>query len=277
MRASRPRPRRRPIGRDLRRGGGGEDRPRPRGLAHRRGSAQTLWAQCDPLHTPRALGPVLDLARAAGGDLATLADTDDRHGLFAELIASWSTADSTVIAVIDDLQWADAATLDFVAFAGRRLDLTHCVLIVTLRDEITHDHPVRAVLGDLATAQAPGDSDLRPSARAGSPSSRRSEWDARELHRLSAGVPFVVTELLTSEPGALTSVHESVLAGRLDWTPKHPRCSTPPHPLRWCSRLGPSPGAGRQRARDRRVRGGWASRSRRPHPEFSTRAGAASR
>ncbi len=41
--------------------------------ASHRGSAQVLWAQCDPLYTPRALGPVLDLAGAAGGDLANLA------------------------------------------------------------------------------------------------------------------------------------------------------------------------------------------------------------
>jgi predicted ATPase len=82
------------------------------------GAAQVLWAQCDPLQTPRALGPVLDIARASGGAVADLVDGDDRHRLFAELINSWTDADSPVLAVIDDLQWADAATLDFIAFAG---------------------------------------------------------------------------------------------------------------------------------------------------------------
>ena len=54
----------------------------------RRGSvARMLWGQCDPLQTPRALGPVLDVARAAGGDLAKLAESDDRHQLFAEFLA----------------------------------------------------------------------------------------------------------------------------------------------------------------------------------------------
>jgi DNA-binding CsgD family transcriptional regulator len=187
--------------------------------ASHRGSAQVLWAQCDPLHTPRALGPVLDLAGAAGGDLANLADTDDRHRLFAEFIASWTNASSAVIAVIDDLQWADAATLDFVTFVGRRLDLTRCVLVVTHRDEIARDHPLRGVLGDLATAQALRRLRLAPlSERAVAQLAAETQWDAGELHRLSAGVPFVVNELLTAEPGALTSVHDSVLArtGRLD-------------------------------------------------------------
>ncbi len=85
--------------------------------ATQRGWARVLWAQCDPLQTPRALGPILDIARMSGGDLADLVDTDDRHRLFAELITSWTDADSTVVAVIDDVQWADAATLDFIAFA----------------------------------------------------------------------------------------------------------------------------------------------------------------
>ena len=178
-----------------------------------------LWAQCDPLQTPRALGPVLDLARAAGGELASLAETDDRHRLFAELIRSWTEQDVPVVAVIDDLQWADAATLDFIVFAGRRLDLTRCVLIVTLRDEIARDHPLRGVLGDLATAEALRRVRLAPlSEGAVAELAAETHWDARELHRLSVGVPFVVNELLTAEPGALTSVHETVLArtGRLD-------------------------------------------------------------
>jgi len=34
------------------------------------GSARVLWAGCDPLFTPRPLGPVLDLAGVLGGALA---------------------------------------------------------------------------------------------------------------------------------------------------------------------------------------------------------------
>ena len=56
--------------------------------ARRRSVARELWGQCDPLQTPRALGPVLDIARAAGGSLAKLADSDDRHHLFTEFLAA---------------------------------------------------------------------------------------------------------------------------------------------------------------------------------------------
>ncbi|HTN78942.1 MAG TPA: AAA family ATPase [Acidimicrobiales bacterium] len=190
-----------------------------REICNSRGATQVLWGQCDPLETPRALGPVLDIARASGGDLAQLAETEDRHRLFAQLMSSWSDAEGVVVAVIDDLQWADAATLDFVSFAGRRLDLTRCLLVVTHRDEIARDHPLRGVMSDLSSA--PALRRLRPSPlseEAVAELAAPTPWDPRELHRLSAGVPFVVSELLTAEPGALTSVHDTVLAksGRLD-------------------------------------------------------------
>ena len=187
--------------------------------AARPAGVPVLWGQCDPLETPRALGPVLDIARASGGELAALAQADDRHLLFAELLASWSERDTTTIAVIEDLHWADAATLDFLTFAGRRMELTGCLLIVTCREELRRDHPVRGVLGDLATASSVRRLRLRPLSEAAvAELAAPTQWDPSEVHRLSGGVPFVVAELLASEPGALTSATEAVLAraARLD-------------------------------------------------------------
>jgi predicted ATPase len=34
--------------------------------------ARVLWGACDALRTPRPLGPLLDIARKAGGELAAL-------------------------------------------------------------------------------------------------------------------------------------------------------------------------------------------------------------
>src|SRR5262249_20757863 len=79
-------------------------------------NVRVLWGQCEPLHTPRPLGPVVDVARAAGGDLAKLADSDDRHRLFAELIAACSLDGPVTVLVLEDLHWADAASLDFLAY-----------------------------------------------------------------------------------------------------------------------------------------------------------------
>ncbi len=148
--------------------------------ARRRSMVRALWGQCDPLQTPRALGPVLDIARAAGGDLAKLADSDDRHRLFTEFLAACAQNGPPTLAVLDDMQWADAATLDFLAFAGRRVDRTRCVLIVTHRDDLRRDHPLRAVLGELATVE-------RAAAASTGSAERERSRDACGLDALGSG------------------------------------------------------------------------------------------
>ncbi len=180
----------------------------------RRGSvARMLWGQCDPLQTPRALGPVLDVARTAGGDLAKLAESDDRQQLFAEFLAVCSVDGPPTVVVLEDLHWADAATLDFLAFAGRRMEHTRGVLVVTYREDLGRDHPLRTVLGDLATVRAVRRLRLEPlSAGAVATLAAPTAWDPNELLRLSGGVPFVVAELIAAAPGELTSVHDTVLA-----------------------------------------------------------------
>ncbi len=181
--------------------------------ARQRPTARVLWGQCDPLQTPRALGPVLDIARAAGGDLAKLADSDDRHRLFTEFLAACADGTAVTLAVLEDMQWADAATLDFLAFAGRRIEQTRCVLIATHRDDLRRDHPLRAALGDLATVSALRRFRLDPLSRSAVATlAAATSWDPVEVHRLSGGVPFVVAELLAAEPGDLTSVHDTVVA-----------------------------------------------------------------
>ena len=178
-----------------------------------RSAARIFWGQCDPLETPRALGPVLDIARAAGGSLAELAATDDRHELFSEFVTVWTNDSTANVVVLDDLQWADAATLDFLAFAGRRVDLTRCLLVVTCRDELVYEHPARSVLGDLATTGGVRRLRLQPLTEAAvAELAAPTGWDPSEVHRLSGGVPFVVRELLAAAPGVLTSVNDTVLA-----------------------------------------------------------------
>ena len=65
--------------------------------------------------------------------------------------------------MIEDAHWADEATLDLLVFVGRRVAATPgMVVVVTYRDdEVGPGHPLRRVIGDLATAlgappRAPG-------------------------------------------------------------------------------------------------------------------------
>ncbi|MCM0676484.1 AAA family ATPase, partial [Micromonospora phytophila] len=130
------------------------------------GRVQLLWGSCDPLLTPRALGPLHDIARQAGGELrdrmARLhVDGPDgaaepgrvvRGDVFEALLEMLTGPRQRArpVVVIEDLHWADEATLDMVAFLGRRLPQCRALLLLTYRDdEIGPDHQLRGVLAGL--------------------------------------------------------------------------------------------------------------------------------
>jgi predicted ATPase len=121
-----------------------------RGFAQRLGSAvPVLWGACDALSTPRPLGPLLDMLEGGSGGVE-----GDRHLLFVKFLDT--LAARPTLAVLEDLHWADEATLDLLRYAGRRMARTHSLLLASLRnDELTAHHPLRGVLGDLATLGVP--------------------------------------------------------------------------------------------------------------------------
>ncbi|HXI49739.1 MAG TPA: ATP-binding protein, partial [Steroidobacteraceae bacterium] len=100
------------------------------------GGTRILWGHCDALQTSRVLGPVSEVA--AG--LSSLPDppraqTVSREMLFPWLMERLSPPNPPAIMILEDLHWADEATLDFVRFIGRRIQRTRCLLIATYRDD----------------------------------------------------------------------------------------------------------------------------------------------
>src|SRR5919107_3725137 len=104
------------------------------------GGHRVLWGACDPLITPRPMGPLRDVARQAGGALAEAVEGSREDLLSAVLDELREPA----ALVVEDLHWADDATLDFVALLGRRLPRSRGCLIVTCRPELRPE--VRRVL-----------------------------------------------------------------------------------------------------------------------------------
>ena len=85
-----------------------------------RATGRVLWGGCDALFTPRPLGPLHDIAAQVGGTLpALLTGTADRAAVFATVLAEFHGR--PVIAVFEDVHWADEATLDLLRFLGRRI------------------------------------------------------------------------------------------------------------------------------------------------------------
>src|SRR6478609_10165914 len=118
-----------------------------------RGKVRLLRGVCDALSTPRPLGPLFDIAASVGGELDRLLREDaPRDRVFRATLAELNNGSIPTVMVIEDVQWADQATIDLLRFLGRRLDLARALLLVTYReDEAGPNHPIRVVLGDLAT------------------------------------------------------------------------------------------------------------------------------
>lgn len=173
---------------------------------------------CDALGTPRALGPLYDIAWTSLPPLGEiLASGADRYRVFTgflDLIAA-----TPAVVVVEDVHWADEATLDLLLFVGRRIADLPATVIVTYREEDAgRDHPLRKVLGDLATAGHQRLTVPRLSPEAVSELAARAGRDGSELYAVTGGNAFFVTEALTAPSGQLPeTVRDAVLAraGRL--------------------------------------------------------------
>jgi predicted ATPase len=177
-----------------------------------RASARVLWGGCDPLFTPRPLGPFLDIAEDAGGELEAAVEQGPTKVVAALLRAAGDR--SATVVVVEDVHWADEATLDVLRLLGRRLRQAPLLVVATYRDdELDRAHPLRVVVGELATQPHVERLPIPPLSAEAVAELAAPELDAEELHRLTGGNPFYVTEVLASGMGAIPStVRDAVLA-----------------------------------------------------------------
>src|SRR5262249_50952804 len=116
------------------------------------GDARTLAGACDPLFTPRPLGPLLAVADDVGGELKTVVESEATPHEVAAALARELRASEPTVFVLEDVHWADEATLDVVRLLARRAGAVPALVLVTYRDdELDRSHPLRQVLGELAT------------------------------------------------------------------------------------------------------------------------------
>ncbi|HEX2884541.1 MAG TPA: AAA family ATPase [Candidatus Limnocylindria bacterium] len=179
---------------------------------------RALLGVCDPLSTPRPFGPWLDIAPSLDPRFAGLLRTSPpppRTEILAALLTALAEPGGSLVVMLDDLHWADDATRDALRFVGRRIGSTRALVVGTYRDdEVGADHPLRIVLGDLATSPSVHRLALRAlSVRAVGVLAQGSGLDPVELHRHTAGNPFYVTEVVAGAPARIPpTVRDAVLA-----------------------------------------------------------------
>jgi DNA-binding CsgD family transcriptional regulator len=183
-----------------------------RELCARAGGERVVWGGCDALRTPRALGPFADIAEDAGGELLeTIVRRAPPAEVAAALVAELRGGGSIV--VLEDLHWADEATLDVLRLLARRIASLPALLVATCR---AGSAPLEVALGDVP-ADAVDRIELAPLSLQ-AVHALAGRLDPAELHHRTAGNPFFVTEVVAAGGDIPRSVRDAVLAraARLD-------------------------------------------------------------
>jgi len=174
------------------------------------------WGACDGLFTPRPLGPLFDIAAKLGGELLELCRADaPREALFGALLSQVSEPDVLHVVVVEDIHWADEATIDLLRFLGRRIRDATVLLIATYRDDaLAPGDPLQVALGDLATQRSVRRVSLAPlSAGAVQVMAGGSEQEAAALRQLTGGNPFYLSQVIAAGMDELpASARDAVLA-----------------------------------------------------------------
>ncbi|HKH62384.1 MAG TPA: AAA family ATPase [Flavitalea sp.] len=181
----------------------------------KKSSCNIYLGTCDDLFTPRPLAPLYDMLIQMQVSIGeNNGKVVDRVRLFTGFLNELENQTRTTLIIIEDVHWADEATLDFIKFLARRINQFHCLFILTYRDnEIRSNHPLRTVFGQL-----PPDSFTRlrltPLSReAVEKMAKEKGFKGENVYSISGGNPFYVTEILASySVGVPSNIKDSILS-----------------------------------------------------------------
>ncbi len=185
--------------------------------------ARVAWSACGGMFTPSALGPLRDVADQWGGAVqVACTDGVPREARFSALLTAIREHDGLSVLVIEDLHFADEATLDLVGHLSRRLHRLATLVIATYRDDgLAENHALREAVGEASTQRSTRRISLPPLTSAAIEElSAGTGHPADEVHVLTGGNPFFVAEVLRSEGDELpASARDAVLARAERLTP----------------------------------------------------------
>ena len=155
--------------------------------------------------------PLRDIARDSGESFVLGAD---HIRAFEWMLRLLSDGAAPSVLIIEDVHWADTATLDLVRVLARRIARVRALILITYRDEeVDVRSPMRSVLGDAPTGSVERMT-LEPlSLAAVTQLAAAAGRSGEALFALTAGNPFLVTEALAVDCDMPTdAVRDSTLA-----------------------------------------------------------------
>jgi DNA-binding CsgD family transcriptional regulator len=184
------------------------------------------WLDLAASYRPSGSMPELPVAVATG----RIEEIESQAALFSDLKAFFTALSSIqpLLIILEDLHWADPASIEFLRYLGAGLASLPILLVATYRrDELTRAQPLYLQLPSLIRETGGRRLDLRPLDSADLQAYVRSRHPMSEadearlvayLARHADGNPFFVVELLhaLSEEGLLRSAGRSWDLGELD-------------------------------------------------------------
>ena len=172
--------------------------------------AKTRWrvAQSPCLEfAQRPYGPVLGILARLDPNATELAPAASKHEQLEAIVAALTlaAARNALVVIVEDLHWADVATMELLAHLSARLDTMRMLVVASFRPEqFQVEHPAFAGIAKLARAPHAGRIDLAPlddgeqqrfigEALSGL---ELSAATLRDVARVSDGNPFFIEELL---------------------------------------------------------------------------------
>ncbi|MEZ5181458.1 MAG: BTAD domain-containing putative transcriptional regulator [Acidimicrobiales bacterium] len=183
------------------------------GRSDESGAAPALWPWLAPLRAIEAHGAALPapIAELLGGEAAIGAGQGEsvRYELFEAIAGVLEDAgrDRPIVVLVDDLQWADEASLDLLRFLAGRLGAGVLVIGTLRRLPVGEEGPVTAALAEVARRRGSRRLHLR-GLRTDATAELLGELDrsvADAIHGRAEGNPFYAIELarLVDDEGRL--------------------------------------------------------------------------
>jgi tetratricopeptide (TPR) repeat protein len=150
-----------------------------------------------------------------GGELERVVDEGAKPYEVAAEFRRELRARAPTLLVLEDVHWADEATLDVLRLLAGRAEAVPALIVASYRDdELERARPLRIVIGELATTVSTGRLRIEPlSRRAVAVLAEPYSVDADELYERTGGNPFFVTEVLAGAGEEIpATVRDAVLA-----------------------------------------------------------------
>jgi predicted ATPase len=92
---------------------------------------------CEPLFSPRPLGPLHDIAPRLGKSFTHCIRDQENHSIiFSSLMDELIRIGKPICLVFEDVQWADSGTLDLIQYLGRKIEGLPILLLVLFHESI---------------------------------------------------------------------------------------------------------------------------------------------